>query len=335
MTIKPPFDVKTDLNIFAFSDGQEIATKICKELGIELSKLEERHFEDGEHKCRPLQSVRNQDVYVIQSLFSDENLSVNDKLCRLLFFIGALKDAAAKQVTVIIPYLCYARKDRKTKSRDPVTTRYMAMLLEAVGIHRIVVVDVHNLAAYQNAFRCNSEHLEAKNLFIDYLVEEHGDENLIVVSPDVGGIKRAEIFREVLMHRINKPVASAFMEKKRSAGIVSGEAVVGDVINKTAIIIDDLISTGGTIVRTANACKAKGCNKVYAAATHGVFTTGSNQLFNCESLEKIVITNTIPGSHLKNEIDNDKLVSVDISPLLSKAIKRINSGNSIVELLEG
>lgn len=334
MVIKPSFDVKNDLSVFAFSDGEVTAIKICKELGIELSKLEERHFEDGEHKCRSLQSVRNQDVYVIQSLFSDEKLSVNDKLCRLLFFIGALKDAAARQVTVIIPYLCYARKDRKTKSRDPVTTRYMAMLLEAVGINRVVVVDVHNLAAYQNAFRCSSEHLEAKNLFIDYFVNEFGDEDLIVVSPDIGGVKRAEIFREALMRRIGRPVVSAFMEKKRSAGVVSGEAVVGDVKNKTAIIIDDLISTGGTIVRTANVCKAKGCNKVYAAATHGVFTGGSDQLFTCKSLEKIVITNTIPCSRLKNEIDNNKLISVDISPLLSEAIKRIYSGNSIVELLE-
>ena len=335
MVIKPAFNIEKDLSIFAFSDGQETATKICKELRVEISRLEERHFEDGEHKCRPLQSVRNKDVFVIQSLYSDESLSVNDKLCRLLFFIGALKDAAARQVTTIIPYLCYARKDRKTKSRDPITTRYVAMLLEAMGNHRVVVVDVHNLAAYQNAFRCHSEHLEAKSLFIDYFVDELGDKDLIVVSPDVGGIKRAEIFREALMRRIGRPVASAFMEKKRSAGVVSGETVVGEVKNKTAIIIDDLISTGGTIVRTANACKNKGSQKIYAAATHGVFTGGSEQLFTCESLEKIVITNTIPSNSHKLESDNGKLVTIEISPLLSEAIKRINDGNSIVELIEG
>ena len=170
MVVEHSFNIKNDLSIFAFTDAQEIANNICKELGVELGKLEERHFEDGEHKCRALQSVRNQDVFIIQSLYSDESLSVNDKLCRLLFFIGALKDAAARKVTAIIPYLCYARKDRKTKSRDPVTTRYVAMLLEAMDIHRIVVVDVHNLAAYQNAFRCRSEHLEAKNLFLDYFI---------------------------------------------------------------------------------------------------------------------------------------------------------------------
>ncbi len=334
MVVTPSIAVQKELSVFAFSDSEDIAKKVNKQLGIELGKLEERHFEDGEHKCRPLQSVRNQDVFVIQSLYSDMEQSVNDKLCRLLFFIGALKDAAARQVTAIIPYLCYARKDRKTKSRDPVTTRYVAMLLEAVGTDRVVVMDVHNLAAYQNAFRCSSEHLEAKNLFIDYFVKEIKDEDIIVVSPDVGGSKRAEIFREALMHRLDRPVASAFMEKKRSAGIVSGEAVVGDVKNKDAIIIDDLISTGGTIVRTANACKAKGCNKVYAAATHGLFTGKSDQLFTNESLEKIVITNTILFSRLKSVSINNKLISIDVSPLISEAIKRIHSGNSIVELLE-
>ena len=161
MVVTPSISVKNEVIIFAFADSEDIAIKVSKKLGIELGKLEERYFEDGEHKCRPLQSVRNQDVFVIQSLYSDTKQSVNDKLCRLLFFIGALRDAAARQVTAIIPYLCYARKDRKTKSRDPVTTRYVAILLEAVGINRVVVMDVHNLAAYQNAFRCSCEHLEA------------------------------------------------------------------------------------------------------------------------------------------------------------------------------
>ncbi len=330
--------IKSDeISIFAFSDYEGICAGICKQLGIKPGELEERFFEDGEHKCRPLQSVRNQHVFIIESLYSDEKLSVNDKLCRLLFFIGALKDAAASQVTAIIPYLCYARKDRKTKTRDPVTTRYVAMLLEAIGVDRIVVMDVHNLAAYQNAFRCNAEHLEAKNLFIDYFINEPGDKDKewVVVSPDTGGIKRAEIFREALVRHIGRQVTSVFMEKKRSAGVVSGEAIVGDVQNKNAIIIDDLISTGGTIVRTANACKKKGCNKVYAAATHGVFSHESGQLFNCEWLEKIVITNTIPSSRFIGENTNSKLVSVDISSLLAKVIERICSGKSIVELIQG
>ena len=144
--------------------GESIGTA----LGSPLSAHEERDFEDGEHKTRPLENVRGCEVFVIQSLYSEPGLSVNDKLCRLLFFIGALKDASARSVTAVLPYLGYARKDRKTKARDPVTTRYMAQLLEAVGTDRVLTLDVHNLAAFQNAFRCPTDHLEAKNLFVEH-----------------------------------------------------------------------------------------------------------------------------------------------------------------------
>ena len=143
-------------------------------LGISLSNHEEREFEDGEHKIRSLVNVRNQNVFVIQSLYGESNLSVNDKLCRLLFFIGSLRDAAAKSITVITPYLCYARKDRKTKSRDPITTKYLAQLFEAVGTDLLVTIDVHNLQAFQNSFRCKTEHLEAKNLFVDFFLQKWG-----------------------------------------------------------------------------------------------------------------------------------------------------------------
>src|SRR5665213_3632220 len=133
------------MKLFALNTTQSFGELVAKELNLSLSLHEEREFEDGEHKARPLENVRNQDVFVIHSLYSDADQSVNDKLCRLLFFISALKDASAKKVTAIIPYLCYARKDRKTKSRDPVNTRYVARLLEASGADSIVTMDVHNL----------------------------------------------------------------------------------------------------------------------------------------------------------------------------------------------
>ena len=150
-----------DLRLFALNATREFGERIASSLGIELGKHEEREFEDGEHKARALESVRGHDVYVVQSLYSDPHQSVNDKLIRLLFFLGSLRDAAAERTTAVLPYLCYARKDRKTKARDPVTTRYLGQLLEAVGVDRVITLDVHNLAAYQNAFRCFSEHLEA------------------------------------------------------------------------------------------------------------------------------------------------------------------------------
>ena len=158
----------SDLSLFALNASREFGEAVAQHLGIALSPHEEREFEDGEHKSRPLVNVRRQDVFVVQSLYGDGAQSVNDKLCRLLFFIGALKDASAGSVTAVVPYLGYARKDQKSKSRDPVTTRYVAGLFEAVGTDRVVTLDVHNLAAFQNAFRCRTEHLQANGLFVDH-----------------------------------------------------------------------------------------------------------------------------------------------------------------------
>ena len=141
-----------NIAVFAPKSGREFGERVCSHLGIAPCALEERDFEDGEHKTRPLESVRGKDVFVIQSLYGDAGQSVNDKLCRLLFFLGALRDASAERVTAVVPYLCYARKDRRSKSRDPVTTRYFAELFEAMGIDRLVTLDVHNLAAFQNEF---------------------------------------------------------------------------------------------------------------------------------------------------------------------------------------
>ena len=182
------------LQLFALQATTELGEAVARALGQPLAKHEERQFEDGEHKTRPLDPVGGTDVYVVQSLHGGPSESANDKLCRLLFFIGALKDAGAARVTAIVPYLCYARKDRRTKPNDPVITRYVASLFEAVGTDVFVTLDVHNPAAFENAFRCRTVALTAAPLFVDYAKALNG-ERLCVVSPDPGGAKRAEIFR--------------------------------------------------------------------------------------------------------------------------------------------
>jgi ribose-phosphate pyrophosphokinase len=321
------------MRLFALSESRPLGERIGAALGIPLSPHEERDFEDGEHKTRPLESVRGCDVFVIQSLYSEPGKSVNDKLCRLLFFIGALKDASARSVTAVLPYLGYARKDRKTKARDPVTTRYMAQLLEAVGTDRVLTLDVHNLAAFQNAFRCPTDHLEAKELFVDYFAAHIGNAEVVVVSPDVGGVKRAELFREALNQRLSRPAGSAFMEKQRSAGVVSGEALVGDVNGKAAIIIDDMISTGGTISRTAHACRRQGAQSVYAAASHGIFVGKADQVVADPALDSLVVTNTLPPFRLDPELARNRLTVLDVAPLLADAIRHIHTSGSIVEFL--
>ena len=323
-----------EIALFALNASREFGLRVSAHLGIPLSDHEEREFEDGEHKSRSLINVRGKDVFVIQSCYSDSQQSVNDKLCRLLFFIGALKDASAQRVTAIVPYLGYARKDRKSQPRDPVTSRYVANLFEAVGTDRIVTLDVHNLAAYQNAFRCRTDHLEARKLFVQYFAPLVQHAEIAVVSPDVGGVKRAEQFRQALSRVLDKTVATAFLEKYRSKGVVSGEAIVGDVKNRVVIIIDDLISTGTTMARAAQACHDLGAVKVYAAASHGVFVGAASHVLADQFLEKIVITDTIPPFRLDPILVKDKVVILDAAALFAEAIKRIHSNGSIVELLE-
>jgi ribose-phosphate pyrophosphokinase len=299
-----------------------------------LSAHEERAFEDSEYKIRPLVSVRGRDVFVVLSLHGDETLTVNDKLCRLLFFLGALKDADARSLTAVVPYLCFARKDRQTKPRDPVTTRYLACLLEAVGVDRVVTLDVHNLAAFQNAFRCRTVHLEAAKLFARHLIPRLGDGEPAVVSPDVGGVKRAERFRDMLQRALDRPVGMAFMEKTRSGGVVSGEAIVGDVAGKVAIVIDDLIAAGTTMARVAKAAASLGAAAIHAFASHGLFVGEANSLLAEPALQSVVVTDSIPPFRVTSEALRRKLVVLDTAPLFGEAIRRLHTGGSIVDLLE-
>ncbi|GLU31122.1 ribose-phosphate pyrophosphokinase [Trinickia caryophylli] len=320
--------------LFALAATRSFGESVSHRLGTPLAPLEARAFEDGEHKTRPLTNVRGRDVFVIQSLYTDERESVNDKLCELLFFIGALKDASAASVTAVVPYLAYARKDRKSQSRDPVTTRYVAGLFEAVGTDRIVTIDVHNLAAYQNAFRCRTDHLEANPLFVEHFLPIVDDDEVVVVSPDAGGIKRAEAFRQRLTRALGRPVAAAFAEKHRSAGVVTGELIVGDVANRRAIVIDDMISTGTTIARTVKACRSLGAREVYAVATHGLFVGDAASILADDALTQIVVTDSVPPSRLPAGKVRDKLAVLDSSGLFAAAIRCIHSGESIAALLD-
>ena len=218
------------LALFALNATRAFGEGVAARLDIPLSAHEEREFEDGEHKSRPLVNVRKKDVFIIQSLYTDDQQSVNDKLCRLLFFAGAVQDASARCVNLVIPYLGYARKDRKTQPRDPVTTRYVASLIEAVGVDRVITLEVHNAAAFQNAFRCRTEHLDANKLFADYLASALDREaSIAVVSPDIGGIKRAERFRQVLAGLVDGEPTMAFLEKGRAKGVLTLGRVTGDV----------------------------------------------------------------------------------------------------------
>lgn len=322
--------------LFALDASRPFGEAVARHLGVSLSDHEERAFEDGEHKARPLVNVRGRDVFVVQSLYGDERQSVNDKLVRLLFFLGALRDASAGRLTAVLPYLAYARKDKKTQTRDPVTTRYLAQLVEAVGPDRVVTLDVHNLAAFQNAFRIRTDHLEANTLFARYFAEMlAGIEKVAVVSPDAGGIKRAERLRASLSRLTGQEVPLGFMEKTRALGKMTAGRAIGDVAGAVAIVIDDLISTGGTLRSAATACRELGARQVYAAASHGLFVGNASAVLADAALDRVVVTDTVTPFRLDPLVAQDKLVVLSVAPLFAEAIRRLHSGDSLVELLAG
>jgi len=308
------------LSFFGLQGSRALAEHVAGRLEVALAPHEERNFEDGEHKTRPLQDVRGHDVFVLHSLNGDEYESGNDKLCRLLFFCGALKDAGAAHVTAVTPYLCYARKDRRTKPNDPIITRYIAAMFEAAGVNRVIVVEVHNQAALENAFRIPTWHIEYAPMLAEHFAPLLSSAQAVAVSPDAGGAKRAEQFRQALEHLTRRDVGSAYMEKFRSSGVVSGTLLAGDVHGKVAVIVDDLISTGGTLVRAANACRAAGATKVFAAAAHGLFVGGATELFASPSIDGITISNTVPSFRVPGEIAAQRLTVLDASETIARAI---------------
>ncbi|WP_231950064.1 ribose-phosphate diphosphokinase [Legionella lansingensis] len=308
---------------------------MAEHLTINLATHEERDFEDGEHKIRTLECVRGEHIFVVQSLFSDLEQTVNDKLCRLLFFISSLKDACAERVTAVIPYFAYARKDRRTQSRDPVTMRYMAQLLESAGTDRVITMDIHNLAAFQNAFRIPTDHLQAMVLFARYFSQIMVNEKVVIVSPDAGGLKRAEQFRELFENFLQQDVEKAFLSKKRSLGVVSGgQEVVGNVQGRMAIIIDDIISSGTTISLAVQALHEQKAKKIWVCASHGIFVGKANEVLADSRIEKIIVTNSISPFRLNKNLLKEKVIVLDASFLFAKAIKQIVENGSISEMLE-
>ncbi len=321
------------LQLFALNASADLGKRVAAALQLPLAAHEEREFEDGEHKARPLDDVAGRDVYVLHSLHGEPGASANDKLCRLLFFIGAVKDAGAGRVTAVTPYLCYARKDRRTKPNDPVTTRYVGAMFDSIAVNRVVTLEVHSPTAFENAFHCRTVALTGTPLFVDYVKANLANEKLAVISPDAGGMKRAELLREALEETLGKPIGKGLAEKHRSAGVVSGELFTGDVVGATALIVDDLISTGGTLLRTAKSARAAGAKKVIALVTHGLFMHGSADVIADPALDGVVVSDAVPPFRLEHPEKNKKLTLLPAAPLLAEAIRRLHENRSLTDLM--
>jgi ribose-phosphate pyrophosphokinase len=308
------------------------ALEIADYLDVKLAEHVEKSFVDKELYIRADENVRACDCYIIQSLFSDSKESVNDKFTKLLIFIRSLKDASATRVTAVFPYLAYLRQDRKTESRAPVTTKYLAQILEAVGCDRILAMDVHNLSAFQCAFRIPTDTLEAKNLFVDYVAEQLKTETkeIVVLNPDAGGVGRSDRFAKALCIRLKKDVPVVYLNKIREDGHVKGNRIVGDIKDKLVLAIDDMISSGSTLAKCYEATMAAGGELWGVCVTHGLFV--DNAVANLAKLNRIIVTDTIgpPPADLKS-----KLTIISTSKIFAKAIRRIHDeGGSISDLLK-
>lgn len=327
--------MENDPMLFALGASRAFGEAVAARLGLGLSPMEERGFEDGEFKQRPLVSVRGRDVYALSSLYGETGASSADKLLRLLMFIGALKDNGAARVTAVAPYLCFSRKDRRTKPRDPIATRYVAQLFDAMRADGLITVDVHNIAAFENAFRCETIPLDAHALFARYFMALVGDAPVAVVSPDLGGEKRVELFRRRFERMLKRPVAKAFMDKTRSEGRVTGDIFAGDVEGRVAIILDDLIAGGGTVARAATACRANGATQVFVAATHGVFAAAAPETLRNAPIDGVAITDSValrPNDATAGAL-RERLTVLSLAPLFAEAIRRRHEGGSITQLL--
>ncbi len=321
--------------LFAPSESHGIGLRIAAAAGIALAPLEERSFEEGEFKLRPLVSVRGHTAFVVQSLGGSPQASIAQRFIRLLFLLCGLRDAGASSTVAVVPYLAYARKDRRTQTRDPINTRYVAQLLEATGVTRLVALDVHNPAALDNAFRIGVDHLSALPMFASHFAQRLRSEDFAVASPDVGGIKRVQLFRELLQRQLGRDIELAFVEKRRTGGTVSGGTVVGQIAGRAVIVLDDLCASGGTLLRAAAQLREAGAAAVHVAVTHAPLAAGVAALCAADSIADITLTDST-GLALQPPPASAavELTVLPVAPLLGQALARMTSGAPVSDLLE-
>ena len=284
------------VKIFPMPSARIFAERASRSHGLELADIKEERFADGEGRLIPQGRVAGESAIVFQSLISTDQRSVNERICELAFFLHSLREQGAREVSLITPYLAYSRSDQRLKPPDPLFLQAMAELLEAMGLKRIASVEVHNPAAYENAFRCSiSAHLRMSKIFADALGQlKDATAPIVVLSPDFGGIKRADEFRSVLQEKLARQISLAFLSKHR----VAGEIVIGEVPpflqGAEVIIYDDIISTGGTIRHAIAACEKRSVKAIHVVATHGLFAQNIGDLLENPLIRQLTVSDTNP-----------------------------------------
>ncbi|MGA7540841.1 MAG: ribose-phosphate diphosphokinase [Steroidobacteraceae bacterium] len=324
--------------LIALSESRDLAAAVAREAALPLIPIEERSFEGGEFKLRPLESVRGRRLFVLQALAGTDDASASFRFVRLLFLLLGLRDAGAASRVAVVPYFPFARKDRRTQIRDPVTSRYVAELLEAAHADGIIGLDVHNPAAFDNACRVPTIHLTALPLLAHQFARLGivASAALAVVSPDVGGIKRAQIFRELMAARTGREIDLAFIEKRRAKGSVSGGSLAGQVSGRAVIVLDDLCATGGTLIHAAETCRRAGAAAVHVAVTHTPLAAGLEALIAAEPITSITVSDSVGIAFpaLRSHCNSGRLIILSVAPLIGQALARIARGKPVAPLLE-
>ncbi|HEY9086100.1 MAG TPA: ribose-phosphate pyrophosphokinase [Candidatus Tyrphobacter sp.] len=311
--------------VFSGSSNRALAEEIAKRLKVQLGKALVTKFKNEETRIEIQENVRGSEVFVLQSICKAPNGNgVNDAVMELLLMIDALRRASASRITAVIPYYGYAKQDKKTKGREPISAKVMANILKVTGAKRIVTMDLH-AAQIQGFFDIPVDNLMAMPTLCNYLKKEGlYDDKIVVVSPDAGGVHRAELFAK----RLSSSLAIVF--KRRPEPDVNEVAeIVGDVEGKAAIIVDDMISTGGTLDKAAQAIRRRGATRVLTVATHGIFAGEAVEVLENSDIERIIVTNTIPFA---NAEAHPKFVQLSIAQTFADAILRITTNRSVSEL---
>ncbi len=308
------------LKIFSGTAHPALAKEICDYIGVPLGKAMCGRFNNGEIQVMINESVRGKDVFVIQPT----GAPVNDNLMEMLIMVDALKRASARHITVVVPYYGYARQDRKTRGREPITSKLVADLMSTAGVTRVVTMDLH-AGQIQGFFDVPVDHLASAQLLAGY-VKAKGLENLTVVSPDLGGVTRARD----LADRVEAPIA--IIEKRRpEPGVAKVMNIIGAVEGRNCVLVDDMVDTAGSLCEGAKALMEAGAKGVYAAVCHPILTDPATERIRESALKEIIVTNSLPIEEYKMQ---DKLKVVSVAPLLGEAIMRIFHEVSISDLFE-
>ena len=307
------------IKVFTGNATPKLTEDICDYLKIPVSKAEVRRFSDGEIFVEIGENVRGADVYIVQSTCPP----VNDHLMELVIMVDALRRASARRITAVVPYYGYARQDRKVAPRVPITAKVVAEMMMAVGVRRVLTMDLH-AGQIQGFFNIPVDNLFAAPILLEYIKTQFSD-NVVMVSPDAGGVERTRAFAK----RLNAQLA--IIDKRRErANVCQAMSVIGEVAGKVAILLDDMVDTAGTLCSAADILVEAGAKEVYACCSHGVLSGPAIERINNSQIKKLVVTNSVP---LRGEaVDCDKIVVLSISELLGEAISRIHSDDSVSSL---